>query len=278
MFIGFGLAAFFSLLLYSIVLPQIANGMGREPSVVDAWKNPLWTITEMVNGIQLGFGSSAALLGALIVFGAGIWSYARTKPVILGFLFIPALLCAATVIALAHHLWPRFFFFEIGFAALVGIRGAVVLGEGGSKKILNLDNRRAGWVGSAFGIVVVLAAAISTPLVYSPKQDYVSAMNYVQAQAQPGDIIATGGLAVFPYTEYYRVKWTVVNDAPALQNLESQANRTWFVYTFPTVLESEWPDLNGLVRRDFHVVKVFYGSVGDGELIVSRYDRAASNR
>lgn len=273
--LGFGLAGFFTLLLYSLVLPLVLTGMGREASVVDAWKNPLWTLGELLNGIQLSFGSGVALVGGLVVFGTGIASYARSKPVILGLLFVPSLLCAAVVVALGHHLWPRFFFFEIGFAALVAVRGTVVLGQWFAERVLRLNTVNAGRVSSALGIGLVLAAAISLPYVYGPKQDYEGALNFVTSAKQAGDVVVTGGVATFPFENYYHVDWAVTKDAAGLETLRATNGRTWFVYSFPQVLQAESPDLYALVQRDFETVRVFYGSVGDGAVYVTRYDPVA---
>lgn len=270
--IGFGLAGFFTLLLYSLVLPLVATGMGRETSLVDAWKNPLWTLGELLNGIQLSFGSSVAIVGVLFVFGVGIWSYARTKPIVLGMLFVPTVLCAGVVMVLGHHLWPRFFFFEIGFAALIAVRGTVVLAQFFAERILKWDTVKANRVASVLGIGLVLAAALSIPLVYGPKQDYAGAMNFVESEKQPGDAVATSGVATFPYIQFYHADWSVTDTAAALDTLRASAKRTWFVYTFPEVLKSEAPDLFDLVQRDFMPVKTFYGTVGDGAIFVTRYD------
>jgi len=272
LFLGFGLAGFFTLLLYSLVLPQVVGGMGQEPSLVEAWKNPLWTLGEFLNGIQLSFGGSVAIVGGLMVFGAGMWSYARTKPVVLGLLFVPALLCAVVVVALGHHLWPRFFFFEIGFAALVAVRGVIVIAEFCARRILKWDARKTALLSSAGGIALVLAAALSLPFVYGPKQDYGGALAFVESEKQPGDAVATSGVATLPLKEFYRADWTVTDNAAALESLRASAKRTWFVYTFPKVLRAQAPDVLALVQRDFRVVKIFNGTVGDGAVIVTRSD------
>jgi mannosyltransferase len=277
LFVGFGLAGFCTLLIYSLVLPQVVGGMGRETSLVDAWKNPLWTLSELLNGIQLSFSGSVAVVGAMFVLGAGLWSYARSKPVVIGLLWLPALLCAAVVVALGHHLWPRFFFFEIGFAALVVVRGAVVLGEFFAGRILKWDTRKASWLGSALGIGLVLVAALSIPLVYGPKQDYGGAMAFVESEKQPGDAVATSGVATVPLIEFYRAPWAVTDNAAALDALRASSRRTWFVYTFPEVLRAQAPDVMQMVEREFRVVKIFYGTVGDGAVIVTRYDAVSAS-
>lgn len=273
--VGFGLAGLFSLLLYLPVLPQLLTGMGREESLVQAWKNPLWTLAEVVSGIQLGFGGGIAIIGALVVVGAGLWSYARTKPVVLGLLFIPAILCAGVVVALGHHLWPRFFFFEIGFAALVAVRGTIVIAQWFAGRVFKWKEPIPFIVSSACGVALVLAAAVSLPMVYGPKQDYVSAYEFINANKQPGDVVATAGLATIP-SQFYETNWVVVKNADDLKALRDSSVRTWFVYTFPDVLAADAPDILDLVRNEFPLVRTFNGTVGDGAILVTRYDHVTA--
>jgi hypothetical protein len=122
--LGFGLAGIITLLLHAPVIGQMFTTIGgSEASVVSAWKSPIWTVLEIIRGLNIGFSFAAAALAAVVLFGAGLLSYWRTKPVLVGLLLIPPVLGAVTTIAVGHHLWPRFFFFAFGFAALVVIVG-----------------------------------------------------------------------------------------------------------------------------------------------------------
>lgn len=275
LFVGFGLAGLFTLLLYLPVLPQLFTGMGQETSLVQAWKNPLWTLAELASGIQLNFGGGIAVVAALAVVGAGLWSYARTRPVVLGLLFIPTILCAGVVIALGHHLWPRFFFFEIGFAALVAVRGTIIIAQWIAGRVFKWKEPIPFAVSSVCGVALVLAAAASVPMVYGPKQDYVSASAFIQANLQPGDVVTTAGLTVLP-SQFYKTNWTVVEDAKELKALSESASRTWFVYTFPNVLAADSPDILELVRNEFQLIRTFDGTVGDGAIMVTRFDHVTA--
>ena len=141
-YLGFCLAGFLTLLLHALVLPQMIQGLVGEESTVAAWKHPLWAFWEFAHAIQLGFAGSLAALAAFLVFGLGLWSFARTSPVIIALLIMPALLCAAVVVGMGHHLWPRLFFFSFGFAALIVIRGAMVLGKI-MTRVLNMETTKA---------------------------------------------------------------------------------------------------------------------------------------
>jgi mannosyltransferase len=130
--LGFGIAALLTLLIYAPVLPQILSASGKlEASVVQEWKNPLWTAWEILRGLQIGFAGWAAgvVVGliAISILVAGILSYLCTRPAVVGLLFLPAIIGATVVISLGHHLWPRFFYFAFGFAVLVVLRGIFVI-------------------------------------------------------------------------------------------------------------------------------------------------------
>jgi mannosyltransferase len=277
LWVGFGLAGVLMLLLFAPVYSQILGTIGgSEVSVVSSWKNPLWTAYVILQGLEVGFSGFIFALVALFLFGAGIISYARSRPVILGLLFIPSLVGALVVIAEGHHLWPRFFFFEIGFGALVIIRGVMTIGQLISRVWIGFVNRNKipFLVENKinFGVILclgmILVSAISVPSAYGPKQDYQGAYNYIKAHRQPGDEVVTVDLASFVYQNLYQDNWVDVTSLNQLNNIRSHANRTWLVYTFSTVLESVYPDISKNIQDDFTVEKAFYGTVGDGTIYV----------
>lgn len=270
--LGFGLAGFFTLLLYALVLPEMLHSMGRETSLVEEWKNPLWTLLEVARGMQLSFAGSAVALIALAVFTAGVVSYLRTRPEVVFLLILPAGLGAAIVIALGHHLWPRFFFFALGFAVLILIRGCLVAGLW-IAWALRLAGPRAAWPGTALGVLLVAFSAASVPLAYGPKQDYAGAIAYIERNWQPGDAVRTAGLAAFPLTHYYGTDWPEATSVADFNATRATASRTWLVYTFPPTLEAVDPALMALIRQDCPIQQQFHGTVSGGTVIVCRSDR-----
>jgi 4-amino-4-deoxy-L-arabinose transferase-like glycosyltransferase len=275
LFLGFVFAGLFTLALYALVLPQILGGAGREASVVSEWKDPLWTVLEIVKGMQISFNSGILAAGALAVFGAGLWNYARTRPEIVMLMVIGPVVGAAVVVAMGHHLWPRFFLFAMGFAVLIVMRGAMQWAEW-CIRVLRWPLSRSAWVGTALCAALILVSAISVPFAYGPKQDYVGALEFVRANMAPGDVVATAGLAAFPYTRLYAKDWQEVTRVEDLNGIRSRAKRTWLIYTFPTVLKSTSPDIMTSLGSDFLVVKEFYGTVGDGTIFVCRSDTPPS--
>ncbi len=92
-----------------------------------SWTNPLWTLLEFAKAMETGFSGGFIGAIALIIFGVGCWSFSRSSLVVVILLALPSVLGAAVMIGLGHHLWPRFFFFTMGFAVLVVIRGITVV-------------------------------------------------------------------------------------------------------------------------------------------------------
>jgi mannosyltransferase len=277
MVIGFGGAGSLSLLLYAPVLPQLFRGLGREPSVVGEWKSPLWTLSELLRGLNIGFAGGLAALIALIVVAAGLFSYLQRQPAIVVLLGVPVMAGALVVIGMGHHLWPRFFYFAFGFGALVLVRGAFLIGHWVTDRLARqLPGLRAvnsAWGGIAVCLILIIAAAASTPKVYGPKQDYEGAMAFVAAQRQPGDAVVTASVAALPYKNYYHTDWQVVEDVAMLNATRDSAARTWFVYTFPPVLEAVLPEVMTSLNQDFEVVARFEGTVSGGTVYVLRADK-----
>lgn len=274
-FFGFGLTGSFIYQLHSLVFPQVLSGLAGTVSVVAEWRNPLWTLYELVRGLQVSFLSGFVALGAILLFGAGLWSYARTRPVVIGLLILPPLIGASIVIAAGHHLWPRFFFFIFGFGALVVVRGALTLTELAAalvQRLSGISDQRLEWMGPAMCAIMILVSSISVPFAYGPKQDYESALEYIYANIQPGDLVVTTYLADFVYKEYYYTNWQSVESRAELNDVRKDAQRTWLVYTFLPVLESVYPDIVDSINNDFQVIVEFPGSVGSGDVVVCRAD------
>jgi 4-amino-4-deoxy-L-arabinose transferase-like glycosyltransferase len=276
--LGFCLAGVLTVLLYAPVLPEMIRttvGAEREGTAVREWANPLWTLLEFARGMKLSFAGSLIAVAATFVFGIGLWSLARETPVVVQFLLIPSSLGGAIMIGTGHHLWPRFFFFAFGFAALVVVRGARVLGHLVAQ-LPGLSSFKPIWLGDALCIGLVLVSAVSVPFAYGPKQDYEGALEFIETKKEPGDAVVTVGLATFPYQFYYKVDWKEAETLEALNIIRSQARRTWLLYTLPVQLKSLYPEITATIQSDFKVMRSFYGTLGDGTIFVCRSDEPPS--
>ncbi len=271
LFIGFCAAALLTLQLHALALPQMIGAIAGTTSVVAAWRYPLWTFSEFAKGMQVNFAGGIVALAVILIFGSGLVSFARTDPVVVQLLIIPALIEAVVVVGRGHHLWPRLFFFTIGFGALIVVRGTTVVGQMGAR-LLDVGPTKSAALGTALCAVLIGVSAISFPSAYAPKQDYVGALAFVEASREPGDRVVTVGLATYPYQRLYKVDWEAAETVEALNEIRSRARRTWVLYTFPPVLEAVHPEIMASIRRDFHVVKRFNGTLGGGTVFVCRSD------
>ncbi|MHC4454991.1 MAG: glycosyltransferase family 39 protein, partial [Planctomycetota bacterium] len=208
-YLGFCLTGFLTFQLYSLVLPQLFGNVTEQGGAVAVWKNPVWTLLEFVKGLKVGFIGATSVIVCLFVIGIGIKSYVREKPIMIQLLFIPVIVGAVITIGMGHHLWPRFFFFSLGFVVLVVIRGIFVAGDIVSK-LLRIEPKQSGFVGASLCVGVIVISSFSIPGVYSPKQDFVGALSFVEKHKKPGDKVAAVGMAMLPYSQYLETDWETV--------------------------------------------------------------------
>ncbi len=253
--LGMGLGALLALLLHLPALPEILHGLKATNSVVAEWKNPVWTVTELAAGLRVGFLGSIAALAASGLFLAGAVSFLKARPTVVALLVFPPAVGVTCLLALGHHIWPRFFFFSFGFAALIAIRGALLFGK----------------AGMPLAVAMIALSAASVPFAYGPKQDYNSAYRFIREHRLAGDAVATAGLTSWVYGRYYNAGFTSVESVAELEVLRQQATRTWLIYTLEPVFRSEFPGLYAAVQRDFKVAGNFPGTLNNGSVVVCLY-------
>jgi hypothetical protein len=262
--LGFGWAGLLTAVLHALVLPQIHGAMERTVSVVQDWKNPLWTAWEILRGLQINFAGIAVALVALGVVAIGVWSFARKDSAVVLLLLVPPLVGASYVVAAGHHLWPRFFYFGFGFGALVAIRGAMIVEQAILSRLRRAPARELGVLCAG----MVLVSGASAPFAFAPKQDYEGAMAFVESQRQPGDAVVMAGLIAFPYENLYKPGWQKVETAGQLQAIRDASPRTIVLYTLEPVLVSMQPDIAAALKRDFRLMQRFPGTLANGTVYV----------
>jgi hypothetical protein len=93
-------------------------------------------------------------------------------------------------------------------------------------------------------------------------------MDYIEGNATDDSVVITTGLAEFVYGQYFINDWQAVSTVDELEAVSGDAREVWFVYTFPTVLKAESPGLFERIEKDYCQMRVFPGTVGDGEVYV----------
>jgi hypothetical protein len=273
---AFAVTALLTFQLYALVVPQFVGTIGQHTSVVD-WKSPLWTVLELARGIRVGIAGGLVVAIGSLVFLAGLGSFARRAPVLVVLLVTPPVVGAALVLGMGHPLWPRFFFFALGFVLLVVIRGVIVVG-GAAGRLLHMPAAIRLRLGTVLASGLIVLSAASVPAAYAPKQDYQGALAFVEQAKEPGDVVVTVGLATFPYRSLFNVDWDAASSAEQLERIRARAQRTWVVYTIPLHLRFEHPDIMAVLERDFSVVKRFSGTLNGGVLVVCRADGGPSRQ
>lgn len=236
---------------------------------VPQWSSTGWAVRETAARVLASFPRPGLALGALVCGVAGVVSVARRVPVLLELLLLPVAVGLVVVVGSGHHVWPRFFFFAGGLAALVTAAGATALGAAVARRITR-DAALVGHAKTAAAVLLVAAVALGIPGAYGPKQRYAEAVALVERLRQPDDAFTTSGPAAPVFLDAWRLPWTRVGTADELDRVRAGAARTWLVHSFPVHLRSARADVAAALDRDFELVARFDGTLRGGEILVWR--------
>ncbi len=270
---GFFLAALFTLHFYALVLPQMLaffSQPGAGTGVLQTeWRSPLWLINETFRSLGIGtaFGWSG-LIGVAVSGLLALYWYARRDHVFVLLAILPGLLLGMTMFALGRNLWPRMFFNEAGFIVIFLVVALLAAGDFVSRKLL----KHAGEILPATPVLLLaLVFASALPGLYRyPKQDFTSARDYVRAHAVPADRVLGLHVAGRIYHQYYANEWPDIESLEEFRRQQSRRGYTWVLYTLPRHLQDAMPELMRELESRYEIVKVFPGTLGDGEIIVCR--------
>jgi mannosyltransferase len=228
------------------------------------WTSPFWVIAEVVRSLQVGFGAWIVLAcGALFVAGGWLMLLRRQRGFAL-LAVLPAVVGGGLMLAESHNLWPRFFFFAMGFAMLIVIYGIFEIPRlfvGLAPRTMQAGIRMAGPVAS---ILLITASILTLPRCYAiPKQDFTGARDFVMSSKRPNESVITVGLAAHAF-RYYAPSWKVASTPAQL------TDDTYLVYTLGTELKAFHPELWRDVQKQFESVRTFPGTLGGGEVVVCR--------
>lgn len=267
---GFVPLGFLILLLYALILPDMLGGgllkSGLQSKDSD-WLNPLWAFMEIVNGLSVGFTGLGAVVAGGVVFLAGSIDYLRKRPEMIGLFYIPTSVGFVLMTSIGYTLFPRFFFFAMGFAVLILFRGAVVCATLATAALGTSDRVRQA-MSFALCAAIILASIASLRFVHAPKQMFEAAIGFVEHESQEGDTIVAVGMAGFPFNDYYGKDWKNVRNIEELDALLQETERTWLIYTMPVHAKTAYADILKRVATNYTVVETFTGTLNGGGIVI----------
>jgi 4-amino-4-deoxy-L-arabinose transferase-like glycosyltransferase len=251
---------------HALALPEFFRLALHEASLPGTeWTNPLWAIAEVLRSLRIGFSGFAVVAGGAVVATAGAVAVLRRNWMAGMSMLLPGFLCAAVLLGLRHNIWPRSFFFCMGFALLIVVHGAAVV-----PRTLRVPARLTGVAPIAIAGLLVAVSLATLPRGYAlPKQDFIGARNYLEPKNSAGAAVAAIGLAGHAY-KYYAPQWQFPATAAELDALRREHPNLALVYTLPIQLQALHPDLWKLASQEFEAVKVFPGTLNGGEVYVCR--------
>jgi hypothetical protein len=275
--IGFVAGGLLTLALYGTILTQLIDWFVNRPSRLLGVSTPAWAVEEGLRILRVGLGGGWTVLAGGLVFAIGLASYLRQSPLVFALFVLPGVTTIAGALLGRGTMYPRFFFFLIGFALLIVVRGAIVLGRTAAALFREGEDRRR--LGSALGgalvALMIVASALSLRYNYSyPKQAFRAAAAHVEANASPADPVAVINATWYAYIEFYGKPWVRLHDRddPAddpvanLARLRAAGHTVWLVYTFPRYLAHEAPGVMRTIRDECGGAPKFDSTVGDGDV------------
>lgn len=271
----FVMAALVTLVLYAPMLSQVVDFFLHRPSAMRGISTPLWAFVETLRVLLLGVGVQTVLLGGvvlvagMVVLLAGVRSVWQSNRLAALLFVVPVLTTIAGALFGRGTMYPRFFFFMAGIAAIVLVRGLVVSVEWTAARLRPVAPRLQGRpLARRVTLAVIVVSAAGLPLNYRfPKQDFGGAMRYVLAEQRDADRVAFAGVPGEPFRVLYGLAWPTLTQASQLEG-SGPTGRTWVIYTFPRYLERSAPELADRLRRECRTQRVFRGTVGGGDIVV----------
>src|SRR5208337_4972172 len=159
---GMTLAALFTLLLYAPVVLQVQHYFSR-PSKLAGVSTPAWAFWETLRGLRVGLGAEAVVVIAGALFAAGLASYWRQSRTVAAVFVLPGLVTAAGAVMARGTMYPRFYFYLLGFGLLILVRGTMVVAAMLAARMSREAERRTNGLrwGTALVALLIAVSAVS---------------------------------------------------------------------------------------------------------------------
>jgi hypothetical protein len=137
-------------------------------------------------------------------------------------------------------------------------------------RLLKFEQRKSTVFGTVLFLIILLASAVSVPSVYGPKQDYLGALCFVEKNRGSEDIVFSVGAAGFVYERFYKADWKWAENVEDIKAALQSSKSVWLIYTLPFHLESVYPEIMSLIKREFIVAERYDGTLNGGTIYVCR--------
>lgn len=264
------LAAVLTLVLYGPMLAQMYEFYTTVEADVG------WLPSEGLLGVILGNAlptRNPLVLGVGLVAGvpvvaAGLVRVLRRAPLAAFAFLMPPLIELGIAVGLGAGSYPRRFILLLPFGAMVGVCGVRAVADFLLPKL-----GRVRFAGAAFGVGVaggMIAVAAGLPRLYRlPMQDFEGALEYIEAERRPGEVVAAAWVAQ-PPAQYYDPTVLSARTVEDLGEILDRDAEVWLVATMLGDLSRREPELDALIRNRFTEEARFEGLVGDGTVVVFR--------
>jgi mannosyltransferase len=259
-----------TLLLYVPFARDFYRSLSTVPRADAAGASASRAFADALSGLRIGVGTLGVLAGALLAL-LGALSYVRQDRTAAMLLMLPGALAFGILLATNSPMRPRFFFAFLGFAIFIVVRGAAEMGRLAARQWAALD-QGAARATAAMVLVGAMVAVSLNSLRYNyayPKQDFEGARAFIDHQRAASDVVATGGLATYPFLHYYGLPWVAVDRTNDLEVLRERSSRIWLIYAFPQYMDAA---LVATLQRDCIPQRVLHGTLGGGDLTVCTVD------
>lgn len=269
--ISAGLALAVLGLLYAPTIGQMAETFGAvqagpasdiKQSSIAEWKNPFWTIGEVIRSLGPVLGLAAPVVaGVLVISMIGL---SRTAPILPLVFTLHIALTVGILMATSFRIWPRYFLVDIGLICLMLIHGACLIGGWLAARMPFLPARS----GVLLAMIGIAASLVLLPRNYLyPKQDFEGAREFVEAERSPEAQVFALGLTAMPFTEYYAPDWIGIDSLAEFDDAY-EGGPAWLVYTFPDVIERRLADLFEARGADFEKARYLPGTLAAGGIVI----------
>ena len=259
--------------LYALALPEFLRVALHEESKDSLWTNPLWVVKESLQNLSIGFAGLAVVIcgGAFVAFGwISLFRKNRQAAVLM---VLPPIFAGSLMFALGHNLFPRFFFFAMGFGLLIVVHGALELPKFLASFFTTFKTHKnlQVYAGITLAVLMIAVSSLTVPRNYAmPKQNFSGAKNYVENHSLPGEKIVAVSIAGNMYGKYFAPEWSVAETGADLKSIEKDGGKIWLIYTLSPEIKAFHPDMWQMIEKNYEIVKVFPGTLNGGEIFVCR--------